>query len=302
MRNPYRRTNVAAVVLTILLAALLIVGGCMIWRMLRENNDLRTVSAGQADTITALEDTSAAQSETITGQTAAIASLQTENAAQAATIDGQATTISTLEAEKTALAATVNALEITGAEKDETIAALENDKLALTGTVTGLNAENTQLETENAALRAENEAQAATITEQAAAIAALEASQTTQTETIETLNDDLEEKDDLIELYESVTPTYSLAVGQMGYQSWIRVRVVASKTGRIDSVTVLAGREGEVGRAAAEDEAFLNQFVGKYLPIDPDEVDTVAGATVTTQAVIDGLSRLKLKVEKNSER
>ena len=315
MRNPYRRTNVPAMVLAALLVILLIAGGYAGWRILTENNDLKAVSAGQSETIAALEDTSAAQNETISG-------LEADKAAQAETITTLESANDTLTGENTvltgekdALSATVSALETTNAEQAETIAALENDKAILAGTTAAVNADKVTLTAENETLTAqvetltaENEALTAENAALSETVATLEAANTAQAETITALQDekedltgDIDEKDDLIELYESVTPEYSLVVGQMGYRSWIRVHVNASKTGRINSVTVTAGGEGEVGRAAAEDEAFLNQFVGKYLPIDPDEVDTVAGATETTQAVIDGLARLKLRVPKNDE-
>lgn len=47
----------------------------------------------------------------------------------------------------------------------------------------------------------------------------------------------------------------------------------------------------EYGGRAAEDEAFLNQFIGKTLPLTlGQEVDALSGATVTSEAVVQALN------------
>ncbi len=42
--------------------------------------------------------------------------------------------------------------------------------------------------------------------------------------------------------------------------------------------------------ANAQEEAFLNQFIGKTLPVAAEDIDAIAGATITTNAVIEALS------------
>ncbi len=47
----------------------------------------------------------------------------------------------------------------------------------------------------------------------------------------------------------------------------------------------------EYGGRTAEDEAFLNQFIGKTLPLNPDtDVDALSGATVTSAAVVQAIN------------
>jgi len=43
--------------------------------------------------------------------------------------------------------------------------------------------------------------------------------------------------------------------------------------------------------AKAQEEAFLNQFIGKTLPVAADEIDAITGATITTNAVITALEQ-----------
>ena len=49
--------------------------------------------------------------------------------------------------------------------------------------------------------------------------------------------------------------------------------------------------------AKAKEEAFINQFMGKTLPIQKTDIDAIAGATITTDAVIAALNKAYEKVQ-----
>ena len=53
--------------------------------------------------------------------------------------------------------------------------------------------------------------------------------------------------------------------------------------------------------AKAKEEAFVNQFIGKTLPIEKADIDAIAGATITTEAVISALNKAYEKIEAAAE-
>ena len=62
--------------------------------------------------------------------------------------------------------------------------------------------------------------------------------------------------------------------------------------GKISAMTVDAASQTEgLGQRAAE-ETFTAQFIGKTLPIAAEDIDALAGATITTTAVIDAVNSL----------
>ena len=76
-----------------------------------------------------------------------------------------------------------------------------------------------------------------------------------------------------------------------GFQSDVAVTVVIDAEGKIASMKVDSSKETpNFGTRCGEDEAFLNQFVGKTLPVEGVEV--LSGATVTSTAIIEALNSL----------
>ena len=76
-----------------------------------------------------------------------------------------------------------------------------------------------------------------------------------------------------------------------GFQSDVAVTVVIDAEGKIASIKVDSSKETpNFGTRCGEDEAFLNQFVGKTLPVEGVEV--LSGATVTSTAIIEALNSL----------
>ena len=53
--------------------------------------------------------------------------------------------------------------------------------------------------------------------------------------------------------------------------------------------------------AKAKEEAFVNQFIGKTLPIEKADIDAISGATITTEAVISALNKAYDKIEAAAE-
>ncbi len=73
-----------------------------------------------------------------------------------------------------------------------------------------------------------------------------------------------------------------------GFQSDVKVTVYADEAGAITGIKVDSANETNgFGTRCAEDEAFLAQFIGKTAPV---EVDVLAGATVTSKAVIEAVN------------
>ena len=58
----------------------------------------------------------------------------------------------------------------------------------------------------------------------------------------------------------------------------------------IKALSVSAPNETEGLGKKAEEEAFVQQFIGKTLPIAPSDIEAISGATVTTTAVLDALN------------
>ncbi len=92
---------------------------------------------------------------------------------------------------------------------------------------------------------------------------------------------------------ESRVPGASLSGQAEGFGGGIvYVSAVLDEEARIASLSVDASTQTpEYGGRIPEEEAFLNQFIGRSLPVAlGDGVDAVAGATVTSGAVVDALN------------
>ena len=93
---------------------------------------------------------------------------------------------------------------------------------------------------------------------------------------------------------ESRTPGASLSGSAEGFGGGT-VYVTAQLDGeaKIASLTVDASTQTpEYGGRIPDDEPFLHQFIGKSLPLTPGEdIDALAGATVTSSAVVDALNQ-----------
>ena len=72
----------------------------------------------------------------------------------------------------------------------------------------------------------------------------------------------------------------------------LSVRVTLDDDEKIESIEVDASSQTEdIGSLVSTDKAFLDQFIGKELPLTlGDDVDAVTGATISSQAVVDALN------------
>ena len=72
----------------------------------------------------------------------------------------------------------------------------------------------------------------------------------------------------------------------------LSVRVTLDDDEKIESIEVDASSQTEdIGSLVGTDKAFLDQFIGKELPLTlGDDVDAVTGATISSQAVVDALN------------
>ena len=97
---------------------------------------------------------------------------------------------------------------------------------------------------------------------------------------------------------ESRVPGASLAGSAEGFGgNLVYVTAELDGDGKIASVAIDAATQTpEYGGKTAEDEAFSEQFVGKTLPISPEEVDVYTGATVTSLAVAEALNGARAAV------
>ena len=73
--------------------------------------------------------------------------------------------------------------------------------------------------------------------------------------------------------------------------AFLTADVVLDDEGKIASIEVDASSQTpEIGSMVGTDKAFLNQFIGKTLPLKADEIDAVTGATISSQAVVSAVN------------
>ena len=73
-----------------------------------------------------------------------------------------------------------------------------------------------------------------------------------------------------------------------GFQSEVTVQLTVDANGAIAELIIKSGDETPgFGTRCAEDETFINQFIGKTAPV---EADVLAGASVTSKAVIEAVN------------
>ena len=83
----------------------------------------------------------------------------------------------------------------------------------------------------------------------------------------------------------------SYSVTRKGFLYDVTVDVTVAD-GVITAIQVDASKEtGGFGERCGKDQAFLNQFVGKTIPVEG--VDVIAGVTTTSQAVIDAINSIQ---------
>ncbi len=104
----------------------------------------------------------------------------------------------------------------------------------------------------------------------------------------------------VVDAVNSVFPTQNMSLtpagetfegAAQGFQSEVKVQVTADN-GVITALTILSGDETPgFGTRCAEDAAYIEQFIGKTAPFAIGEnIDALAGATVTSQAVVDAVN------------
>ena len=81
-------------------------------------------------------------------------------------------------------------------------------------------------------------------------------------------------------------------VSTMGYGGPVLVRMTMDDEGAIAAIDIGGARFNETAGlgALAKEPAFANQFIGKKPPLAMTDIDAIAGATVTTQAVLDAVN------------
>ena len=108
----------------------------------------------------------------------------------------------------------------------------------------------------------------------------------------------------VVEAVNSVFPTQDMSTGTeeapvateltgtaKGFQSDVTVTLTVDANNVITGIAVdSTGETQGFGTRCGEDEAFLNQFIGKTAPV---EVDVLTGATVTSKAVIEAVNNAK---------
>ena len=73
----------------------------------------------------------------------------------------------------------------------------------------------------------------------------------------------------------------------------VSVAAVLDDEAKIAGLTIDASTQTEeFGGLTQSDPEFAAQFIGKTLPVDAAEIDVIAGATITTNAVIDAVNSL----------
>ncbi len=85
----------------------------------------------------------------------------------------------------------------------------------------------------------------------------------------------------------------TLAGSAQGFAGPVTVKVTVDAANVITEIKIGDEQFAETAGfgAKALEEAFLNQFIGKVLPVKAEDIDAIAGATITTNAVIEALSQ-----------
>lgn len=113
--------------------------------------------------------------------------------------------------------------------------------------------------------------------------------------------------EDMYAAWQGSTPAgYCVRVSADGFAGPISLMVGVDTQNKVTGVALLEHRETAGVGTRADDGAFLNQFKGRTglirIKKDGGEIDAVSGATVTSRAVADGVSRaldaVKTYVEK----
>ena len=71
----------------------------------------------------------------------------------------------------------------------------------------------------------------------------------------------------------------------------LSVDLTLDEEARIRSIEVDSSSQTEnIGSLVGTDKGFLDQFIGKTLPVGKEEIDAVSGATISSQAVVDAVN------------
>ena len=73
---------------------------------------------------------------------------------------------------------------------------------------------------------------------------------------------------------------------------YVTVTLILDDEGKIASLNIDASSQTDGLGKRAEEEAFTAQFIGKTLPIAAEDIDAIAGATITTTAVLEAINSL----------
>ena len=87
----------------------------------------------------------------------------------------------------------------------------------------------------------------------------------------------------------------------------LTVSLTLDEDARISAIEVDASSQTEnIGTRVGTDKTFLDQFIGKTLPVEADEIDALSGATISSQAVTEAVNSArspeKAVAKENTER
>ena len=97
-----------------------------------------------------------------------------------------------------------------------------------------------------------------------------------------------------VEVVAPAAPVEGLTASAQGFAGPVAVTIELDENGAIQSIKIGDDKFAETagfGQKALED-SFQNQFIGKTLPLTISDIDAIAGATVTTNAVLEALNSL----------
>lgn len=104
---------------------------------------------------------------------------------------------------------------------------------------------------------------------------------------------------DALALQSELLRSYSLTASAAGYGGYVTVRLLQDDNGSIAYMLVDASGETPAIAKPCTEEVFLSQFIGKKGPFT--DVDAVAGATFTSNAVINAVNSLYTGEGANAE-
>ncbi|MBQ7868047.1 MAG: FMN-binding protein, partial [Clostridia bacterium] len=96
----------------------------------------------------------------------------------------------------------------------------------------------------------------------------------------------------------AATSENAISASAQGFAGPVAVAIELDDAGAISAISIGDDKFAETAGfgAKAQEDAFKAQFIGKTLPVKAEDIDAIAGATITTNAVLSALEQINAQV------